>query len=275
MPNYEMKYGVSDVARLLSVGKDLVTTWAHQFSDYLKSPANPPKETPRQFSIDDVRVLAYVYMYWEDDPDIESIKIGLNLEEHFEEPIRDFISSITPLFMDPPEDIDENWKSCAMLGGMADLGDPFLLADSYKRAGDMIVDAVLAKDETNELCYPVIYNYRHATELYLKSIVRQRKKKQDHDLDWLLQEFKKQLKIELNATLPEHLENIILAFHDFDPNGTTFRYGESLQSDEVIVDIAHMKDSMGRLTEAFHKVRNHRSGIMVSPQKNRIKHETV
>jgi hypothetical protein len=254
MPNYEMKYGVSDVARLLSVGKDLVTTWAHQFSDYLKSPANPPKETPRQFSIDDVRVLAYVYMYWEDDPDIESIKIGLNLEEHFEEPIRDFISSITPLFMDPPEDI---------------------LADSYKRAGDMIVDAVLAKDETNELCYPVIYNYRHATELYLKSIVRQRKKKQDHDLDWLLQEFKKQLKIELNATLPEHLENIILAFHDFDPNGTTFRYGESLQSDEVIVDIAHMKDSMGRLTEAFHKVRNHRSGIMVSPQKNRIKHETV
>jgi hypothetical protein len=85
MPNYEMKFGVSEVARILKVDRDLIKTWAYLFRDYLKPPANPSKGNPRQFCTEDLRVLAYVSMYWEDNPDVESIRCGLNTEDHFEE----------------------------------------------------------------------------------------------------------------------------------------------------------------------------------------------
>ena len=74
MPNYEMKFGVSETAKYLDTDRDLIKKWAYLFSDYLEPEANPLKGTPRQFSAEDLRVFAYISYYWEDDPDIESIK---------------------------------------------------------------------------------------------------------------------------------------------------------------------------------------------------------
>ena len=84
MPNYEMKFSVSEAARELKVDKDIVKRWAYLFRDYLKPPANPLKGNSRQFCIEDIRVLAYISRFWEDDHDIESIRRGLNAEEHYE-----------------------------------------------------------------------------------------------------------------------------------------------------------------------------------------------
>src|SRR5260221_10763389 len=106
MLRYDMKLGVSEAARIFKVDRDLVKTWAYHFSDYLGPRANPPKGLPRQFSVEDLRVLAYVSMYWEDQPDLEYIKIGLNRENHFEEPYDDLVRSVTPLFQEPAEDLD-------------------------------------------------------------------------------------------------------------------------------------------------------------------------
>ena len=141
---------------------------------------------------------------------------------------------------------------------MAELGDTFALADSYKIAGDMLVDAALSNDETYGLICPVIYNYRHATELYLKATIDRIKK--DHNLHWLLQEFKKFLKFEFDTTLPEWFEGVIFVLNDFDPKGTTFRYGGDCPS-EVWVDIMHMKTLMGWMAESFKKIKNRRSRI--------------
>jgi len=254
-----MKFGVSEVARLLNVDRDHIKTWTSLFRDYLKGPANPPKGTPRQFCTDDLRVLAYVSMYWEDEPDVESIKHGLNSEDHFEDPYNNFITTVAPLFREPPEELDENWRHGAVIGGWAEFGDMFALADSYKLAGDMLVDAALTGDEAYELICPVVYNYRHATELYIKATIPSKKK--NHDLLWLLQEFKKSLKSEFGAVLPGWFENVILAFNDFDPNGTTFRYGGFTcfcRYGEVWVDIAHMKTLMGWLAESFQNIRRTR-----------------
>ncbi len=93
--------------------------------------------------------------------------------------------------------------------------------------------------------------------LYLKATVVLRRK--NHDLLWLLQEFKKLLKAEFDATLPEWFENIILAFNDFDPDSTTFRYGGFAflsKQGEVWVDLVHMKTLMGWLAESFQKIRH-------------------
>ena len=40
MPNYEMKFGVSEAARSLEVNRDLIKKWAYLFRNYLEPPAN-------------------------------------------------------------------------------------------------------------------------------------------------------------------------------------------------------------------------------------------
>jgi len=261
MPNYEMKFSVVEAASKLKVEKDLVKRWAYLFRDYLRSPANPPKGNPRQFCAEDLRVLAYVAMDWEDDPDIESIKRGLNAKGHYEEIINDFMTSRTPIFIDPPEELNENWRHGSLIGGFAEVADTFALADSYKIAGDRLIDAALSNDEASELIRPIIYIYRHATELYLKAIIVPSKK--DHDLGWLLEEFRKLLESEfpkLDTKLPSWFEDVILGFADFDPNGTTFRYGGDSSTREAWVYIERMKTRMGWMAEAFHNIRTRRRG---------------
>lgn len=41
---------------------------------------------------------------------------------------------------------------------------------------------------------------------------------------------------------------------DFDPNGTTFRFGGSVEGDEVFIDIAHLKTMMSWLADSFQKI---------------------
>jgi hypothetical protein len=262
MPRYDMKFGVSETARIFEVDRNLVKTWAYHFSDYLGSGANPGKGLPRQFSADDLRVLAFISMYWEDQPDLEYIKIGLNTGSYYEKPYDKFLTSVTPLFQEPPENLDETWRHGTIIGGMAEIGDAFSLAESYKLAGYTLVDAALSNGETYELAYPVIYNYRHATELYLKATIASEEK--THDLLWLLQEFKKLLKAEFDATLPERFENIVLAFNDFDPDSTTFRYGgfdSFISQGETWADLPHVKILMGWLAESFQKIKYRRGAV--------------
>jgi hypothetical protein len=255
-----MNFGVSDIARLFEVDKNLVKTWAYHFAEYLAPAANPAKGLSREFSAEDLRVLAYVFMYWEDEPDYETIKIGLNTNSHFEEQCNNFLSENTPLFREPPDELDESWRHGTIFGGMADDGDFFTLAESYKLAGDILVNAALSSDDVYSLICPAIYNYRHATELYLKATLAN--PKQHHDLTGLFREFKDTLKAEfaVDSTPPKWFENVIVAFDDFDPKSTTFRYG-GLVGDELWIDLPHVKTQMSWLAESFLKIRQVRGHL--------------
>ena len=111
MVNYSLKYRVAEVARIFDVDKDIVKSWTFHFSEYLSSQANPEKGISRLFSIEDIRVLAYVYMYWEDEPDFENIRYGLNSNSHWDnELIDNTILSVVPIFREIPENIDESWR---------------------------------------------------------------------------------------------------------------------------------------------------------------------
>ena len=251
-----MKFSVGEIAKILQVEKELVKTWSYKFSEHLSSAANPSKGTPRIFELQDLRVMAYVLMYWEDDPDIESIKIGLNSSSHYEiDLIDNLISQITPLFTEPHENIDETWKHGIVFSGLAEVADMFELAKSYKLAGDRLIDIALENEEGRELFYPAIYNYRHATELYIKSIIG--KYKRSHNLLYLFDQLKEKIKTEFNESIPEWFENIIIAFNDFDPQGTSFRYGGNLGMDEMFADFNQLKLLMNRVSESFINIRKH------------------
>lgn len=161
-----MKFGVSETAKLLNIDKEILKKWSNIFSAYLSSSAVPQNGEKREYLIDDIRVFAYIHTFWEENPDIENIKYGLNSNSHYENPIiEDFVTSIIPFFQEFPEGIDETWRG-VVFGGEFISEDLFLLADSYKLAGDRLVDIALDNYEERELFHPAIYNYRHSTELY-------------------------------------------------------------------------------------------------------------
>jgi len=259
--NYDMQFGVSEVARMLKADRDTVKAWSYHLTDYLGPAANPGKGLVRRFSIGDLRVFAYISTEWEDEPDYESIKIGLNLGHHHEDIIDDFVESATPIIRERPEELDETWRHGTIIGGMAEFGDIFALAESYKLAGDILVDAAIARDEAYELFYPVIYNYRHAVELYLKASLSSRRK--GHELPPLLQEFNGELQAEFGQSTPEWFNNIIQVFHDFDPGSVTFRYAKTNEfvDREYWADLHHIKNKMGDLANGLQKVRQKRGGI--------------
>ncbi len=250
MFNYSMKFGVSEAAEFLKVSKETVKTWAYIFSDSLSPKANPGKGRVRQFLINDIRVFAYILMYWEENPDIDYIKDGLNSDEHHKrDEIDEFLKGITPLFMTMPEDIDETWGG-VVFGGEFGIKDIFDTADAYKIAGDRLVEIADEHNEERDLFQPILYMYRHATELYLKTIV----KGEGHDLPVLMQKFKQILKRDFNIDPPTWFENIIKAFDYLDPRSTIFRYGASSPKNEIYVDMEHVKTLMNWFSESFKRI---------------------
>jgi hypothetical protein len=250
----------------IGVDRNLVKEWAFHFKESLTEEANPSKGIPRQFSPSDLQVLIYVSMNWEDEPDFEEMRVGLSCGNQQGEPynniFNNILTSVTPLFQQLPEDLDETWRHGSLVGGMATYAfDTFTLADSYKLAGDVLVDAVLSTAEAYELVYPIIYNYRHATELYLKAILPPKNK--DHDLASRLQRLRDYLKHEHDIVIPTWFENVVLGFHDFDPDSTTFRYGDkgvishsTGDAGEFWVDLHHTKKLMKRVADSFQRIKS-------------------
>ncbi|WP_342648244.1 HEPN domain-containing protein [Mucilaginibacter sp. CSA2-8R] len=249
-----MKYTIAEVARLFQIEINTVKKWCYHFSEYLSKGANPAKGIYRQFSLEDIRVFGHIIQYWEEQPDFENIKHGLNSNCHHDDTfIDEFILLNTPFIINLPEDIDESWRHGVLFVGISEFGETFLLAKSYKLAGDRLIELSLKNDESRELYAPAIFNYRHSVELYIKAIIG--KHKQTHNLLTLLEKLKIYLKEEFNAELPDWLANIIMTFHDFDPYGTTLRYGGNSSMEEMFINFNHLKSLMQLLANAFQNIR--------------------
>lgn len=250
------RFNLSYVAKLFKVDTSTVKTWAKIFPEYLSSDANPIKGDQRYFEVDDIRVMAHVYYYWEDNPDLENIKMGLNSNNHYDNDlINDLILKLSPFVFDYHDKIDESWRHGILFSGLSEFSDTFYLANSYKLAGDRLVDIALKNEESWDLFCPAIYNYRHATELYLKAVFGSAK--QTHNLKVLFEKFEESIKEKYDHDCPDWFKNIILTFDTFDPSGTTFRYGGNTNSDEVFIDFIQMKTLMGWMAESFQNIRKH------------------
>lgn len=251
-----MQFTVAKAAEILKVDTQLIKKWAYHFSEYLQPAAKPEKGVTRLFSVQDILVFAYVYHHWEDEPDFESIKIGLNSEDHNEYPYNELATTLTPIFKDIADYIEERSSSAALLIAYSEVTDLYFLAKSYKNAGDVLVDSAIDNDNAYELIYPIIYNYRHSIELFLKASITNRQI--NHSLTTPLEELKQTLKQEFQATIPEWFENTVIAFSEYDPNGISFRYGSILPNDETFVDVQHLKELIGLLGKAFQTIRSKR-----------------
>lgn len=145
-----------------------------------------------------------------------------------------------------------------LFGGLIDFGDWHQLAKAYKLAGDILVENSVKNDLGYELICPIIFNYRHATELFLKSTLKmsdeELKKKIGHNLVKAASIFETKVKEEIGEDLPDWFKNVVQAFDDFDRNGETFRYGKLQVNDEMLVDLTHLRDKMSWLAEIFDRI---------------------
>jgi hypothetical protein len=251
-------FGIAETARILETDIDTVKKWCYLFQRYLSPQANPARCSSRIFTIEDIRVFCYVYMYWEEDPDIECIKIGLNSNSQYDNLLIDnTIMSITPLFIPIPTDIDESWRG-VVFGGEFELGDLFDSANSFKLAGDRLIEVGLKNYEQRELFQPAMYCYRHSLELYIKSIVGE---EMNHDLKYLFSKLIIFVKLNWSQVLPQWLHQVINSFDSVDPQSTGFRYGTNLSSEELYADLSYIKGTMEWATEIFTNIRFAKDGL--------------
>lgn len=248
--NYSLLFTLSEVKKLLSIEKKYILDCIYHFPEHF-STVSKLKGLERKFNTDDIRVLAYVNIYWEDEPDYYCIEIGLNRKEQYEEHFDNLINEIVPIFLEPTDQTIHNTNS-VLMAGVADSNDLFSLAKSFKKSGDELINQALDNDEKYEFAAPAIYCYRHCIELFLKSFIT--KKSSTHNLENLYAKFEKIIHDKFEIEIPSWFKNVILALHDFDGQSTTFRYGNENQSNEYLVDLKHFKNLMNSMELSFIKV---------------------
>ncbi len=251
MSNYGLKYKVSEISEILKVDKQLIKDWTFHFAEYLNPKANPEKGIEREFDINDICTFNYISNYWEENPDFENIKYGLNEGAQFENPCNQLAIETTPIFREYSEEFVG--RKVWIIGGMNTTSNLLSLANSYKKCGDALINMGIEDEQNRKLIYPAIYNYRHSTELYLKSVLPEYE--EIHELDKLYSDFKDFLKNNYTVVPPTWFENIITTFNEFDPNGTSFRYGDKFYNEEFFIDLAQIKKLMNWLSESIHNIK--------------------
>jgi len=212
-----MKYDVAETARILETDTQQLKAWAYQFRDNLSTSANPKKGASPSFTTQDVLVLLYVSHFWEDDPDIEAIVVGLNSEDHLEDTYVHVLWNRTPLLQnDVPEHLDEPSRYGLLVTPHIHL-KRIEVARSYHHAANVLWDK--ANDSGFPLleCYPVLFSYRHALELYLKILGDIGK---GHSLKSCMDAVEKHLKKKIRHPMKEW----IMTLHRMDETGWSFRY---------------------------------------------------
>ena len=239
----------SEIGRILGVDRDVVKKWAYQFKKYLSPSANPASGEIRHFEDRDVPILAYVSEFWEDHPDIEHIKIGLNRGEYHEMTYFEPLYFSSRIFQEPPEGLDETWTHGILYCG-SKAGEHLAVARAYKLAVETMIDAALESNEAHEYDYPILFLCRHTLELYLKRLGEVDKR--THDLKSCLHMIENKYKQPIRGMVRVWIEE----FAEIDKEGTAFRYDddEKPRYFELWVDLRQLKAAMRELCRMFEAV---------------------
>lgn len=134
-----MLYTFLKVREILSVNKDTVTSIIFNFKSYFSSNCTN-KNQERKFTIEDICKLSYIIYYWEEDPDIESIEIGLNRKEYSDYPFSQHYFELIPLIRNDFES-DISQSSDSVFFNRALFNSNFELASEYFKATKILINS--------------------------------------------------------------------------------------------------------------------------------------
>ena len=125
-----------------------------------------------------------------------------------------------PIFEDPPDGLGEQeYYFGTLVVGMGGM-EGIEVARAFAEAGDRLLEAALAKRESWEAAYPVLFCYRHALEVFLKALVPEAKKQ--HGLGSLWDALHPYLSRRYRSDHVSWLGDRIMEFHQVDPRSTAF-----------------------------------------------------
>ncbi len=242
-----MKRGIAETAQLVGVGKEQIKAWSRLFQEYLSRDAIPEQGKERKYGNKDILILLYICYYWEDHPDIESIKIGLNCADYYEEAFIHELYRHTPLLQEEIPAIDEPYRYGLMMSPGVYL-EPLEIARSYRNAAELLWQNAMDSGQPRSECYPMLFAYRHTLELYLKILGCV--EEHTHNLLKCTDILEKYHQTKIPAKLKEWIETL----HRIDPDSTAHRYAPSnmgLCMDGNWLDLKHFKFAMDTLFNAL------------------------
>ena len=166
------------------------------------------------------------------------------------------------LFEEPTEAIErvDAWDGPLgfLVGGMANQSR-LQLAEQYFDAASVLTEGILARRwEDYRLVNPILFLYRHALELLLKTVMEDSAK--THHLGELVDALVMYVKNEFHTDIPQWIPSRIREFALIDPNSTAFRYSENRDpatkqygavDGEFHVDLLHLQWVMNEIKLAL------------------------
>ena len=169
---------------------------------------------------------------------------------------------VKPLFVEPSDECVREDPLTGpqgfMVGGMAK-PNMFELSREYYIAAELLVDSIQRGDVLDyDIANPVLFLYRHAIELLLKSIIGGELR--THGLDALTSKFEEFTSKCYGQQVPPWIVRRIKEVAKIDPGSTAFRYTENWDKEqkrfvsvdgEVYVSLPHLQKSMKALYTAL------------------------
>lgn len=245
---------IDELAHLIGAEPELIHKWLVLFEEYFSNSAVHPDEgESRIFSQDDVRRLLIIGCardWWDEEQDLDYSDVygQLNSPEEYDDRYIEAAYLRAPLFQPMPENPEEMATYTLVVGEDWTGSDLGTIAQSYKLAGDVLVESALETEEPWKLAYPILFNYRHALELSLKAIILP--DKYNHDIASLI----KQLEEKSGKTLSKEAKAIFDQFVEIDRKSTAFRYGEKIPKDDTMINLYQLKYIMNYLSKGFAEI---------------------
>jgi hypothetical protein len=239
--------GVAEASKIVGVDKQQIKNWSYLFREYLSKNANQGQGKKRQYNEKDILILLYVSYYWEETPDMESIKIGLDSEDYYEDLFIQELYRHTPLLQNEIPEVDEPYRHGLLMSPTV-YQEPLEVARSYRYAAEILWQKAMDSGEPGLECYPMLFTYRHTLELYLKILGCI--EEYTHNLLKCMKILEKYHQIEIPVRLREWIETL----HLMDSKSTTHRYAQSntnFNMDDRWLDLNHFKYAMDTLFNAL------------------------
>ena len=144
----------------------------------------------------------------------------------------------------------EEWYSNAVLNGQRD--NLSLYAVGYKRAGEMLVEAVVkSRKDYDSLVFPIVFVYRQYLELRLKQLIRDSKRLLDDtsgfptthkiaELWKMCRPLLNQEELYVGDQVLDAIEELITEFADVDEDSYAFRYPTDTKNNPSLPDLSYV-----------------------------------
>ena len=160
---------------------------------------------------------------------------------------------------EPPATLDETSTHGALVGGLVWVTSSQDIAESYERAAEVLIDVGITDRTPWNVAYPVLFLYRHAVELFLKTLLAPARL--THSLPHLIQQTDAMARVTLPVSDADWLKQRLTEFVVIDPQSTAFRFantrinGEQRCDGEWWVDFAHLRQTMATVFRLLDLIR--------------------